>query len=481
MNRTRRTTLKLLLASALVVSAGWMGACAVNPATGERQLSFISESQEIQMGAQSDEAVVAQFGLHPDSALQRYVRGLGEELAAVSERPDLPWTFRVLDDPTVNAFALPGGYIYVTRGILAHMTSEAQLVGVLGHEIGHVTARHSVNQMSRSQLAQLGLGLGAVFSETVRDNFGLASGLTGVLFLKFSRDDERQSDELGVRYMTRLGYDPAALAGVMQVLDRASRMSGGGRIPEWQSTHPDPANRSENILQMARREGNTDATRVGRREFLRRLDGMTFGADPREGYVESGVFHHPELAFRLETRGWGVVNQRQQVQFIAPDEDAGVILTLDRGTPRDAASAFVGQEGVRAGQLRATTVNGLEAVTVPVELDVENGTLRGEALFVALDGTTFRLLGIAGASAWAARRETATAIQTSFGRETDPAVLDVAPARIDLVELGAAMDFTTFLARHPSSVDDERVALINQVETGGRLDPGLWKRVIGGR
>lgn len=476
-----RAPVRVAVLALFTLAVGWLGGCAVNPATGERQLSFVSESQEIQMGAQSDPAIVAQFGLYPDSSVQRYVRELGLELAAVSERPELPWTFRVLDDPTVNAFALPGGFVYVTRGILAHMTSEAQLAGVLGHEIGHITARHSVNQMSRSQLAQLGLGVGAVFSETIRENIGLASGLTGVLFLKFGRDDERESDRLGVRYMTRIGYEPTELAGVMDVLGRSSQMSGGGRIPEWQSTHPDPANRSAAILEMARSEDNAEATLVRRADFLRRLDGMAFGNDPREGFVDDGVFHHPGLGFRVESRGWSVVNQKQQVQFVAPEQDAAVILTLAQGTPGDAAAAFVSQQGVRAGQTRSAPVNGLEAVAVPVELTVENGTLSGQALFIGLDGNTYRLLAIAPPAAWPARRPTAEAIQGSFQRETDARVLAVEPARIGMVELGSTMDFRSFVARYPSSIDAERVALINQVTSDGRLEPGLWKRVTGGR
>jgi predicted Zn-dependent protease len=409
------------------------------------------------------------------------LRELGLELAAVSERPDLPWTFRVLDDPTVNAFALPGGFIYVTRGILAHMTNEAQLVGVLGHEIGHVTARHSVNQMSRSQLAQLGLGVGAVFSETIRENIGLASGLTGMLFLKFGRDDERESDRLGVRYMTRLGYEPAALAGVMDVLGRASQMSGGGRIPEWQSTHPDPENRREAILELARAADAVDATLVRRAEFMQRLDGMPFGNDPREGYVAEGVFHHPGLAFRMESRGWSVVNQKQQVQFVSPEQDAAVLLTLAQGSPADAAAALVSQQGVRAGQTQGVDVNGLDAVLVPVELAVENGTLRGQALFVGLEGNTYRLLAISPPATWAARRPVADAIQRSFQRETDSRVLAVEPDRLGILELGTTMDFETFVARYPSSIERDRVALINQVRPGEALEPGLWKRVIGGR
>ena len=210
------------LASALLGAS--VAACAVNPATGARELSFVGEGQEIAMGRQSDPGIVAQMGLYPDSSVQRYVSELGLRMAAVSERPDLPWTFRVLDDPTVNAFALPGGFVYITRGILTHLTSEAQLAGILGHEIGHVTARHSVTQMSRTQLAQIGLVVGMVFSETVREYGGLAAQGIGLLSLSYGRDDELESDHLGLRYMTRLGYEPRELAGVMGMLARSSEL-----------------------------------------------------------------------------------------------------------------------------------------------------------------------------------------------------------------------------------------------------------------
>src|SRR5688572_9429262 len=309
-------------AFAVLLTLGLASGCATNPATGERQLSLIGEGQEIQIGRESDPQIIASMGLYPDEAVQQYVNQIGQRLAAASERPDLPWTFRVIDDPTVNAFAVPGGFIYITRGLLSHMTSEAQLAGVLGHEIGHVTARHSVSQMSRQQLAQIGLGIGSILSPTIASLGNIASAGLQVLFLKYGRDHEHQSDELGVRYLRRNNYDPAELAKVMQMLARSSALQeGSGRVPEWLSTHPDPPNRVANILAEAEKtaaEASGSGTPVVRRDdFMRRLDGMVFGANPREGYFEGETFLHPDMRFRFDfPSGWQTVNQKSAVQGI---------------------------------------------------------------------------------------------------------------------------------------------------------------------
>src|SRR2546422_8512418 len=232
---------------ATVLAAGLVAACATNPATGARQLMLVRESQEIAMGSDYDKQVVASIGLYPDSGLQRYIQQFGTRLAATSERPDLPWTFRVVDDPVVNAFALPGGFIYVTRGIFAHLNSEAELAGVVGHEIGHVTARHSASQMTKQQLAQVGLVIGTVASPEFGRYSGLAGQALAVLFLKYSRDNERQADDLGLRYMRRVNFDPREMPHVFEMLTRVSHAQGGGRVPEWLATHPHPENRRGRI------------------------------------------------------------------------------------------------------------------------------------------------------------------------------------------------------------------------------------------
>ena len=211
----------------MAACACFVAACAVNPVTGRRELSLISEDSEIEMGREVDEEMSASLGMVEDPQLQAYVSDLGLRLAAESERPELPWSFKVVDDPAVNAFALPGGFIYVTRGILANFESEAELAGVLGHEIGHVTARHSVSQISRQQVLVAGLGLGMLLSERIErasDYLGLGLHL---LTLKFSRNDESESDALGLRYMTEVGFEPDAMIGVFQML---GSVGGRGRL-----------------------------------------------------------------------------------------------------------------------------------------------------------------------------------------------------------------------------------------------------------
>jgi predicted Zn-dependent protease len=459
--------------------------CAVNPATGERELSFVGESQEIAMGRESDPGIVGQMGLYPDSSVQRYVREIGLRMAAVSERPELPWTFRVLDDPTVNAFALPGGFVYITRGILTHLTSEAELAGILGHEIGHVTARHSVTQMSRSQLAQIGLLAGMVFSETVREYGGLAAQGIELLSLSYGRGDELEADELGLRYMTRVGYDPRQLADVMEMLARQSALQGGegGRLPEWMSTHPYPENRVERIqAEIAATPAYQEAFRVEAEPFMDRLEGMTFGEDPREGFVEAGVYHHPDLAFRFDVpSGWNLFNGRQAVQ-LQPPQGSGAVGLVDLRvvpeTPDAAAREFAGREEIRAGPIRQGSVHGQPAVAVAFQATSQDGELAGEMTWIRHRDLTYAFMGLSSDRGWPGFAPVARDVVQSFQTETDPAVLEIQPRVLSIVSLSEPTAWADFLRRYPSEAPDAVLAVINQVPEGGMLDSGPAKRVV---
>ena len=218
-------------------------ACAVNPVTGEHQLMLLSEDDEIRLGRKSDSQVVNQYGLYKDPQLTAYLDGLGKKLARLSHRPGLPYEFKILDTPVVNAFAVPGGYIYFTRGILAILNSEAELAGVMGHELGHITARHSAQHYSRAQLAQLTLGGAMMLSETLSVLAPLAQMGVGLLFLSYSRDNEREADDLGVAYSSQAGYDATHMALFFGTLERMQPVSDKSGLPEWFSTHPNPEDR----------------------------------------------------------------------------------------------------------------------------------------------------------------------------------------------------------------------------------------------
>ncbi len=467
------------LMAAAVILAG----CATNPATGEKQFSLISEGQEIQMGLEADPSIVASMGLDPDSGRQRYVREMGLRLARVSERPNLPWTFRVIDDPVVNAFAVPGGHIYVTRGILAHLNSEAELASVLGHEIGHVTARHSVTQMSRQQLAQIGLVVGTVLKPELARYAGIASQGLGLLFLKYSRDDESQADQLGLRYMRRGGYDAHRMPEVFTLLDRVGQASGGGRVPEWLATHPNPGNRRGSIeRQIAALPAESLGTVVNRDAYLRHIDGVVFGNNPRDGFFRGSEFFHPELRFRFTfPQGWATQNQRQAVVAVSRQQDAIEAITLsDQATPEAAARAFFSQQGVRGTPSRGS-IHGFAAAGGGFNAITEDSTvLTGQVAFVAYGGSVYQLLAYGPQARWSAYARAADQSLGSFDRLTDPTLLAVQPWQVDVVAIPQAMTIDDFERRYPGPTPVATIALVNNVDPGTQFRSGtLLKRIVG--
>ncbi len=468
---------------AAVLLAVSLSGCAVNPVTGQRQFVFFSESQEIQLGRDADRDIVQSLGVYESPELEEFVEEVGRRMAQGSERPNLPWTFRVLDDPTVNAFALPGGYIYLTRGILAHLTSEAEVAGILGHEIGHVTARHGVVRVSRAQLAQVGLGAATILAPELRPFEGMVGAGVQLLFLSNSRSDERQADELGIRYMNSVGYDPRELAQVFRMLARASGAQDGDRIPGFLSTHPDPLDRRNEVLQQVEAaEIDLTEVRVGRESYLRLLEGMTFGNDPREGFFRNGVFHHPDMAFRITfPSGWGTANGRTQVQGMSPERDAALLLTLvEEEDPSRARASFLSQSGMETLQRVDDGLHGLPAAGADFRARTDEGVLRGQVLFVRHGGLTFRILGYAVERAWPARSQAIGAALRSFQEETDEEVLGTETRTLTLVETPRAMTAGEFLQEFPSSVSDDTVLQINHLQAGDSIPEGtLLKRVVG--
>jgi len=458
--------------------------CATNPATGNSQLMLISEDQEIAMGRQADTSVIATIGLYPDAVWQRYIQQLGARLAATSERPNLPWTFRVVDDPAVNAFALPGGFVYVTRGLLAHLTNEAELASVVGHEIGHVTARHTAAEMSKQELIGLGLTAGSMVSSQVAKYAGTANQALGILYLKFSRDDESQADQLGLRYMRRANFDPRQMPEVFRMLDRLDAAGGGGRLPTWLATHPSPANRVAAISsQIAALPQDFSGTSVNRDAYVHLLDGLVFGTNPRQGYFTGSQFFHPDLRFRLTfPSGWTTSNGAQAVVAVSPQGDAAVELSQATEPTADAAArAFLAQQGLTAGaSVRVGLSGGLSGISAAFSAATDNGTLRGTALFVDYGGAVYRIVGYAPEAQWSGYQGVAERAERSFQTLTDPVALNIQPQHVDILTLGASSTIALMLGQRSSPVSGAELALINQVETQTPFASGrLVKWVIG--
>jgi len=470
-------SLRLILTLGLIV----LGGCATNPATGKRQLMLVSEGQEAAMGKEADAQFHALYGDFPDPGLQRYVESVARPLAAVSERPGLPWTFRVIDDPQVNAFALPGGYIYVTRGILAHMNSEAELAGVLGHEIGHVTARHSASAQSKQMLGMVGLGVGMILSPTLREGGDALSQAFGLVFLKFGRDQESQSDELGLRYIVKKDYNPEGILDVFRTLDGVTVAAGGDRLPNWLSTHPAPPNRLADMQRIIQEQG-ARGTRVGRSEFIQQLDGMMFGENPREGFFRDGVFYHPDMAFRLNfPRDWATQNEKQGVGGMPSSKDAMVQLTLARGEPQAAAQEFANQQGLQAGSIERGNVNGLPASSLQFQVqDQQSGILQGVVTFLKHDGKTFQLLGYTTEARYGAYKTSFMNWIRSFDRLTDRRLLSAQPMRLKIETVRSLTTMANLARDWNSPVKAESLALINAVSLSESLPSGtLVKRVVG--
>ena len=442
---------------------------------------LVSEGQEAAMGKEADDQFHGLYGDFESPSVQAYVESVARPLAAVSERPSLPWTFRVVDDPQVNAFALPGGYVYVTRGILAHMNSEAELAAVLGHEIGHVTARHSASAQSKQLLGMVGLGVGMILSPTLRQGGDALGSAFGLVFLKFGRDQESQADQLGLRYIVRKDYKPEEMLDVFRMLDGVANGAGGDRLPNWLSTHPAPPNRLADMTRAIQEEHAT-GTRVGGPEFIRHLDGLMFGENPREGFFRGQEFFHPEMAFRLTfPQGWATQNDKQGVSSMPSAKDALLQLTLAKGEPVAAAEGFAQQQGIQAGPIERGNLDDLPAASLQFQVqDQQNGVLQGMVTFVKHGANTFQLLGYTTEARYIAYKPAITEWIRSFERLTDQRILSARPMRLKIETLRQASTISNLAREWNSPVKAETLALINAVSLTESIPARtLVKRVTG--
>ena len=486
--------MNLLIKSLLLLAMTFITTtCAINPVTGKSQVMLMSEEQEIQMGKEYDPQVIASFGEYKNDALLSFLTTRSTEIGTISHRPKLDWHVRILDSPVVNAFAVPGGYIYFTRGILAYFNSEAELVGVLGHEMGHVTARHSVSQQSKQQLGQLLLIGGMIASEKFAQYGQQAMQAMQVLFLKFSRDNERESDQLGVEYMTKVGYDGNRMADFFEVLNKMSLGEEQGGIPTFLSTHPNPAARNATVRKLTKVWQDSikrSDWKVNSDNYLKMIDGMIYGEDPRQGYTEGNVFYHPELKFRFTyPSGWQFQNSPLQVATAPKDGKAIIIFSLaQQKTPEEAAQESTKQYGLTVTESKSVTVNGLPAIAVlakQVQQDQATGQQAAAgnqvlSFYISYGGLVYIFHGVSAEADFKNYQPAIESTLTSFAPLNDPAKLNVKPKKVIVRKAdraGTLSQVLTSLGAPQSQLKE--LALLNNLELNSDIPAGKLIKIIG--
>ena len=457
--------------------------CATNPATGKRQVMLMSEQQEISLGRESDADVRKQMGVYNDANLQRYVTEVGDRLAKAAHRPTLPWTFTIVDEAAVNAFALPGGFIYLTRGIMPFLQNEAELAAVLGHEIGHVDARHSAQQYSTQTLAGGGLALLGIFVPQTRPAQGLAGLGLSAMFLKFSREDELQADQLGVGYASTSGWDPRGMPGLLSTLARLDEASGSSRgVPNWQLTHPPAEDRVVKVQQIVSAQPTAGKV-TNPSEFERYLDGMVFGDSREKGIVRGNEFLHPVLRFALRfPQGWTVINSAEQVSAQRSDSsNAGMVLQLSNATGnlQQVAPAGMAQAGWRQITGARSTINGLDAYVGTYEGTSNNTAVTVRAAHVRAGDQTYIIAGIAPSGEFAASDDTFSSAIRTFRALSAQEADRIQPNRVDfhVVRPGETWD-SIAKSVGDGTIKASTLAIMNGTEAGVPPRAGDRVRVV---
>jgi predicted Zn-dependent protease len=459
----------LVCAASLTAGLALGFGCATNPATGKKEFNLMSEAQEIQMGREADAQVRQEMGIYKDAALQQYVNTIGQQLARVSDRPNLEWHFAVVDQPAVNAFALPGGFVYITRGILPFLQNEAQLAGVLGHEIGHVTARHSASQYSKATGASVGLALLGIFVPEAQQLQGAAETALSLLFLKYGRDDELEADRLGAGYEAKGGWDPHALAGMLTTLGRLDQASGSRKgVPNWLSTHPTPADRVQKVNAIVQQlgVGGRGNLQTDRSEFLQHVDGIVYGDSPEQGVVRGNEFLHADLRFALTfPKGWEVQNSAQQVVAKAPEADAYLLLQLvsqAQGTLQDIAVGTMQNAGLRPVAGGETRINGLDAFEGTYVGNLQGlGAAGVRAAHVVYAQRVYLLAGLAPQQIFSRFEPQFSQSIESFRALSAEQAAAIRPDRVDLYVVRDGDTWPSIAGRNGGDVKPSTLAIMN--------------------
>ena len=352
--------LKLLISFSLL---SLIISCSVNPVTGERDFVLMSEEAELEMGRKYYSQILQSQALYQDPKIQSYVQSIGDSLAELSHRSDLIYRFTVLDSPDVNAFALPGGYIFINRGLMAYLSSEEELAAVLGHEIGHVTARHSVRQISQAQvLSIISYALAREAGSAAGDLANIASG---ALVAGYGRDMELQADSLGAEYMAKQGYSALGMIDTISVLKEhelysteVSKRRGSNQQTYHGifASHPSNDSRLKEVIKKAD-SLRKDSLESNSLNYLKRIEGMTYGDSQVAGILRKNGFYHKDLDIRLiSPDNWEVLNTPNSLIFIAPEGKASLQVSVSdqvrKETPKNYLSRLTSGEVYQSKELK---------------------------------------------------------------------------------------------------------------------------------
>ena len=471
----------------LVLAGLLLAGCAANPVTGKQNFVMMSEAQELALGRQASEQIAQQMSMVEDPKLQAYVQRIGEQLASQSHRSNIPYRFQVVDSPDINAFALPGGHIYINRGLLLYLNTEAQMAAVLGHEIGHVTARHGVRQQSIAmgtgligQLITIGTGIPAV---------GDLSNMMGTAMVRgYGRDMELEADGLGAEYLARSGYRPGAVLDVLGVLKDQETYSTrqaeaqGRQVESYHglfSTHPTHDQRLQQVVARAQSLVTGDTQRVGRDEYLQMLDGLVYGDSPAQGVIRGHQFLHTELNLALDyPKDWVILNRPTVLLAHTPDEQGFIALPLEnlsnnRLTAEELLRSRVGKQRLTQDQaFSGSDYQGFMATIPGDNARRVAAVLRGDQAFLFIGA--FR-----GRGPLELYDEQFIQIIRSFRALTVADRKNAEPLRIRLVRARAGDTYASLAKGSPLGEEAEaRLRLINGQWPEGQPSAGQWLKVV---
>jgi predicted Zn-dependent protease len=486
--------LRLINPALLIVPLLALGACTVNPATGKQSFTgFMSRSDEMEVGSKEHPKILKEYGGRYDgNGINAYVRDIGLGLARVSEVAGLPYTFTVLNDDKVNAFALPGGYVYITRGLLALADNEAEMAGVLAHEIGHVTARHTAQRYSQAMATNLSLQLLSAIGGSAGMPAGLGSlvsfGVQAVL-QGYSREQELEADMLGVRYMVRAGYDAKAMISFFAKMEAHKRLIAvasddpkAAQRFHIMASHPRTSDRISQAIGLAK-AAPAGRLRLQRQTYLAHIDGLLFGDDPKQGIRKGRLFLHPGLRFRFQVPpNFVLFNSPAKVIARGP---GGSVIAFDMASAGKAkavgnmAAYLADTWGLR--KVERITVNGMEAATGEKKIWSRKGG-RMDARLVAIRERAGQIYRFAFITPPALTRRLALGLQRttySFRRLSPQETAAIKPLRLTVIT-GADGDTAATLARRMpfEKFRLKRFETLNGLRRGQTLVPGSRVKIV---